>query len=133
MSSLNAIFFAGSLHSSRVILAVAEMLWAISLFWPGETFGRPTYHIMSMVVDEIVWGYVFFCSSMIQWCIVIGNHVSGKIAMWFAAWNSCLWLFVCGSMYLSVYPPPAAISGEAALALAAIWIFLRTNPVLEDE
>ena len=133
LENLRTIFFAGSLHSARVILAVAEMLWAISLFWPGETFGRPTYHIMSMVADEILWGYVFFCSSMIQWCIVVGNNLSGKVAMWFAAWNSSLWLFVCGSMYLSVYPPPAAISGEAALALAAVWIFLRTNPVIEDE
>ncbi len=126
---LHYIFFASNLYSARVILAVAEMLWALSLYWPGETFGRPTYHVMQMVADEIMWAHLFLFSSLMQWSVVLTASFNGRVAMWFAAWNACLWLFVCGSMYLSVYPPPAAISGELSLALAALWIFLRTNPV----
>ena len=126
---LHYIFFASNLYSARVILAVAEMIWAVSLAWPGETFGRPTYHVMQMVTTEEVWAWVFMISSLMQWYVVLRAEFNGKVAMWFAAWNSSLWLFVCGSMYVSVYPPPAAISGEFSLALAALWIFARTNPV----
>ena len=133
MSRLKRIFFASNLYSARIILAVAEMMWAITLWWPGETFGRPTYHVMQMVADEIVWAYVFFASAIVQWCIVMTGGFRGRFAAAFAAWNSCLWIFVCGSMYLSVYPPPAAISGEFSLALASVWILLRTNPKEEDD
>jgi hypothetical protein len=34
-------------------------------------------------------------------------------------------------MLASVYPPPAAIGGEIALALSAFWIWLR--PILQCE
>jgi hypothetical protein len=36
-------------------------------------------------------------------------------------------------MYFSVTPPPAAISGETALAIASIWICIRPLILLRGE
>ena len=38
--------------ATRFILAMAEFLWAAMLWWPGDTFGRPTYAIMARVMPE---------------------------------------------------------------------------------
>lgn len=116
------------LTSVRVLLVIAEFLWALTLYWPGDTFGRPTYNGMAAVASEIEWANVFLASGTLQLWILYRADYHGKFASLFAAWNSVLWLFVCISMYLSVYPPPSAISGEFSLTLGALWVFFRTNP-----
>ena len=113
--------------SIRILLVIAEFLWAITLYWPGDTFGRPTYNGMSDFATEIEWANIFFVSAIIQFLLIYKNDYTTKFSYAFAAWNSVLWLFVCGSMYLSVYPPPAAISGELSLAIGALWVFIRSG------
>lgn len=122
-----SVFFYSDLHAVRFILGLAELLWAITLWWPGDTFIRPTYIGMHNVFSEEWWGLVFFITSMCQFHILIQGQYHTIYPRIFAAWNSALWLFVCMSMYLSVFPPPAAISGESALAAGACWVFLRTG------
>lgn len=114
-----------NLTSSRLLLGMAEMLWAILLLWPGDTFGRPTYNGMSTVMSEEAWALVFALSSVTQFTIVIRRDFHCWPARYFAAWNMVLWCFVVISMLLSVYPPPAAISAEICLAIASVWIWLR--------
>ena len=46
------IAFYSNQHSARFLLALAETFWAISLFWPGDTFTRPTYEVMASVANE---------------------------------------------------------------------------------
>lgn len=48
--------------------------------------------------------------------------VSALSRAYFAAYNALLWVFVVGSMLLSVYPPPAAISAEIVMTCAATWM-----------
>lgn len=125
IDSITSALWDTNLVSSRLLLGIAEMLWAILLFWPGETFGRPTYTIMARVMTEETWALVFALSSVTQLTIVIRRDYHCWQARYFAAWNMVLWVFVVMSMLLSVYPPPAAISAEIALAMAAVWIWAR--------
>lgn len=113
------------LVSSRIVLGIAEFFWFVLLIWPGETFGRPTYNGMAKVMPEEAWALVFAISSITQLTIVVRQDYHCWLARYFAAWNMVLWLFVVISMLLSVYPPPAAISAEITLAMAAVWIWIR--------
>lgn len=125
---LSAAIFDSDLIASRIFLGLAEALWAVSLWWPGESFARPAYGGMSVVMHENAWGLVFALSAVTQLGIVAMGHFAHTYARIFAGWNFVLWAFVCLSMLLAVYPPPAAISGELVLCLAAGWIFAR--PIL---
>lgn len=115
----------------RFLLAVAEVVWAITLAWPGDTFGRPTYTAMSHVMSEEAWALLFAMSGITQFILLYQEDFHSKFSQFFAGWNTVLWWYVCISMYMSVYPPPAAISGELALAIGASWVFIRTGYVLE--
>ena len=122
------VLFDTDLVGVRVTLACAEVLWAITLLWPGDTFSRDTYAIMRSMMSESLWGLLFALTAWTQWSLVIIGDFRCAFARYFAAWNALLWLTVTTTMYISVYPPPAAISGETTLALAACWIF--TSPLL---
>ena len=131
LAAMTRALFDTDLVASRIILAMAEFLWAILLLWPGETFGRPTYKIMSHVMAEEAWGLVFLMSGVAQITIVLSEIFHSMFAKVFAGWNAMLWVYVVASMLLSVYPPPAAISGEMALAVAATWIWIRPYIIYE--
>jgi hypothetical protein len=122
---LAEILFDTDLIGVRVMLTIGEFGWAVALLWPGDTFGRPTYHYMSLVAREEWWGFLFLVTAWCQWNLVLIGDFKCVFARCFAGWNAALWLGVCVSMYYSVYPPPAAISGEMALACGAGWIFVR--------
>jgi hypothetical protein len=122
-----SIIFYSDLHGVRFLLGLAEMLWALTLLWPGETFGRPTYQAMSHVMEENAWGLIFLVSGITQFSILYKGDYHSRFATYFAGWNMALWLYVVTSTYISVSPPPAAISGEAALAIGAGWIWIRSG------
>lgn len=113
------------LIATRISLALGEAFWAVMLLWPGDTFTRPTYKVMSHVMHEEAWGLVLLLSAATQLTIVITNQYHHWFSRLFAAWNAVLWCFLCVSMILSVSPPPAAIGGELALAFAAFWVWVR--------
>lgn len=117
--------FDSDLIATRLLLALAELLWAAMLWWPGDTFGRPTYSHMAHVMSEDAWGLVFALSAVTQITIVAQGHCNRSYARLFAGWNAALWCYVVISMLLSVYPPPAAIAGEIALMCAAGWVWIR--------
>ena len=127
---LISIFFYSDLHATRFTLAAAEFIWSITLLWDGNTFGRPTYSQMSTVMSENAWGLVFLISAITQMGILVRGDFHSRFATYFAGWNAALWLYVTISMYMSVFPPPAAISGGAALALAAGWIWIRSGHII---
>ena len=108
--------FDDKMVNTRIVLALSEFLWAVLLLWPGDTFTRPTYAHMALVISEEAWGVVFAMSAAMQLTIVLQGDFHSRFARYFAAWNAVLWVYVVASMLLSVYPPPAAISGEIVLA-----------------
>lgn len=125
IESLSKALFDSDLVATRITLALAEFMWAVMLFWPGDTFARPTYFVMSQVANEITWALLFSITAAFQVTIVVLRDYGGKFARYFSAWNAVMWVFVVSSMLISVYPPPAAVGGEIALACAAAWIWVR--------
>lgn len=122
---LTRAIFDSDLISTRLTLAMAELCWCLMLLWPGDTFDRPTYTLMSSVASEWTWALIFGITSFLQFTIVLQDDFHSTWPRLFATWNAGLWAFVVGSMMLSVYPPLAAIGGEAALVVAALWIWAR--------
>ena len=125
LSGMSRALFDSDLIASRLALFLAEALWAIMLFWPGDTFDRPTYSEMAKVAPELVWATAFGISAVLQISIVIYDQYDRTWAHVFAAWNALLWWASIALMLAGVYPPPAAIGGEAALAVSALWIAVR--------
>lgn len=125
VEAISEAFFESDLIATRLTLVLSEFLWAFMLAWPGHVFARPTYHHMSLFAPEMVWSAIFFLSALGQLYIVYSRRFHSAFARNFAFWNATLWSFVVISMLMSVYPPPAAIAGEIALACAATWIWLR--------
>lgn len=124
---ISHLVFFSDLHSARFLLFLAEFFWCISLAWPGVTFDRPTYTIMAKIGPEEAWATVFGLSAFIQIYLILIQNYFSKAAQIFSAWNAFFWSFVVISMYNSVTPPPAAISGELALSIAAAWVFVRSG------
>lgn len=125
VNGMSRALFDSDLIATRLALFLAEALWAVMLFWPGDTFARPTYGLMGTVADELVWAVAFGVSSILQLGIVVYAQCRSPWARVFAAWNAVLWAGTVGLMLASVYPPPAAIGGELALAVSAVWIAVR--------
>lgn len=119
------LIFDTDLIGTRFTLGLAELIWAATLFWPGNTFDRPTYDVMAHLFSEQIWGLIFLLSGVTQLTIAISGNIQHWFSRLFAGWNAVLWIYVVVAMYFSVYPPPAAISGETALAIASLWIWVR--------
>lgn len=125
LNSLSRALWDSDLITTRITLGLGELFWAVMLFWAGDTFSRPTYAHMAYIMNEELWGFVFLASSIVQIGIVLSEQFHTPFARVFAGWNALLWFFIVTSMLLSVYPPPAAIGGEIALAIVSVWIWLR--------
>lgn len=125
VNGMTRALFDSDLIATRLCLFLAEALWAIMLFWPGDTFDRPTYSEMGKVASELWWACAFGISAVLQLSIVIYAQCQALWARAFAVWNALLWGISVGLMLAGVYPPPAAIGGEAALAVSAVWIAVR--------
>ena len=123
--NLHIAFWNTDLVHSRFTLAIAEFMWALMLFWVGDSFARPTYSHMAAIMSEEWWATLFFVSGCFQVYIIVARCFDAYWAWLFAAFNFLLWSYTVWSMLASVYPPPAAIGGEIALTLSAFWIWFR--------
>lgn len=119
------LLFKADLINTMFILGIAELIWAISLFWPGNTFDSPVYGLMSSISNEEIWALIFLLSGVTQITIAMHNCVDHWFSRLFAGWNAALWVYIVIAGYASIYPPPSNISGDAALALASVWIWVR--------
>jgi len=119
--------FDSDMVMTRVLLACSELVWFGLLIYPSDAalFDRPTYKMMSHVMGQEAWAALFLITGVLQLTIVAQEDFHGQFARYFAAWNACLWVFVVGSCFLSISPPPAAMSGEIILAVVAFWVWLR--------
>ena len=125
LGGMSRALFDSDLIATRLALFMAEACWALMLFWPGDTFTRPTYGLMNLLANEMVWACVFSVSAVLQLLIVVYEWCRTGWAQVFAVWNAVLWVATIGLMLASVYPPPAAVGGEIALMVSAVWIAVR--------
>ena len=133
LDGMSRALFDSDLIASRLALFLAEALWAVMLFWPGDTFDRPTYSEMAKIAPELCWAAAFGLSAALQICIVIYRQCERPWAHAFACWNAMLWCSSVVLMFRGVYPPPAAIGGEVALAVSALWIAIRPSILQKGE
>lgn len=112
------------LVASRFILAIAEFIWAIMLFLPGNTFPENKVPHLAYL-PEYVWGSIFLFSGLVQLGIVLYEHIRTNFARIFAMFNAFLWIYLVLSILIDSYPPIVGIAGEITLMLTAAWIWLR--------
>lgn len=122
---LRCLFWTTDITPIRFFIACSSVLWGILLFWPGDTFSRPTYFIMAKFASENMWAGLFSLSGFIG-LMSIFYDVKHKISLiGEALLGVTLWSSSCIAMLLSVYPPPAAISAEVVAAISSWWILVR--------
>lgn len=122
---MTAVLFERDMAGLRFMLGMGEFFWGIGLLWPGDSFARPTYALMSHVMSEEAWGFLFLLSAATQWTIVVLADFESRFSNYFASWNAVLWGGVMFCCFGSVYPPPAAMGGDLACAFGAIWLAIR--------
>lgn len=125
ITAFSKLIWDSDLIASRFTLALSEFLWASMLLWPGDSFERPVYHNLKYFAIEELWGSIFLITGILQLSIVFSKDLHSTFARIFSAYNAFLWLFVIGGIVVSVFPPPAALGGEMALTVTAVWIWLR--------
>lgn len=123
--TLSKAFWDTDLVASRLTLSASSFFWAVMLLWPGSSFDRDVYYQMGNILSENMWGFIFLATSAIQFMIIAKGDYCSALSRIFAGFSAALWTYIVLSMLISVYPPPAAIGGEIALSLSALWIWAR--------
>jgi hypothetical protein len=108
-----------------MFIAMASLMWALLLFWPGDTFTRPTYTLMSHFGSEHVWGTLFLIQGVSGISTVLLKLKNTLLIVLDCILGCILWTGSCVAMILSVNPPPAAISAEIIAAWFSWWLLLR--------
>lgn len=127
MDKIKNILLYNDLSTIRLFLAMSSIVWGILLFWQGDTFARPTYHVMGLIADELVWGGLFFIQGIVALYSLITEKETELVFFIDALLGCVLWTGSCIAMLMSVYPPPAAISAEITAAISSWWILVRYN------
>ena len=133
LTRLRYIILCSSMKSVRFTIAVSSLIFAILLWWPGTLFtpARGTYRLMSEIADENVWGLVFFIHAIASLYTLLFNRycrigfvldaLLGAV-VWTVATVAC---FASHWKYGTTYAPPAAMSAEVGVLLAAWWYLAR--------
>ena len=125
MRSIIYILKHSDLMFSRLCLSFSSMLWAVMLFWPGDTFERPTYSMMGEILPEHSWAILFVIHSLTSIYSLDKNKINSITLFFEGILGSLIWTSSCFFMLLSVYPPPAAIAAEIVMAFTSWWILIR--------
>lgn len=118
---IGELIFDSDFIGTRLTLAVAELIWAITLLCPGDSLSNPAYSWMKSIAAEEVWGLVFLLTAWAQWSLLLIGDFTCHPTRVFAGWNAVLWVVIAAGSF----PPPTTISVEIALALSAVWIWVN--------
>lgn len=129
---LLVVLWASDLLAVRLMLSVSAVFWSGFLFWPGSTFDDPAYTIMADVMGESAWATLFLATGLMQGTVLLVGCYHSKLCVLFAAIQAGLWLFTPIALALSGFLS-ASISGNCALALAAVWVYLRSGYMTAGE
>ena len=123
--NMHRIFWKGDTEVFRMFMALASLTWSFLLFWPGDTFARPTYKLMAEFGTEHVWAVLFLIQGLAGLFSLLYNCKKICILVLDSILGCILWTGSCVAMLLSVYPPPAAISAEIIVAWFSWWLLIR--------
>lgn len=117
----------------RLLLAVASIVWAILLLWPGDLFApdRQAYALMSRIAPEETWGVLFGVQGTLA-LVVWWMDLRHRLLVFLDGFvGSLLWTVAIFSGMLSQYSatqpysPPDAMSAGLTLMLASWWNLIR--------
>lgn len=123
--NLHRIFWKSNTESIQMFISLASLIWAFLLFWPGDTFSRPTYKLMEEFGSEHVWATLFLIQGVVGMIVLLLKCKKVYLIVLDSILGCILWTGSCVAMILSVYPPPAAISAEIVTAWFSWWLLLR--------
>lgn len=107
------------------IFVFADLVWAITLLWPGDVFVSDTYSLMSRLMTPLGWSMAFMVGA------------SSRVLFWYfrklhpyfflvAGYDALLWISSTLSVIIAVYPPPPSVaSANIILTLMAVWMWIR--------
>lgn len=121
---------------TRAMLAMAALLWAVMLAYPGDTFTRPVYRYMAEVAGtnaELKWTIAW----AIYGALLMVTIFSSKPRPWWALVVNSMGVMLTSSSVISVFltlttPLPASIAPDIVMAAAAAWVLVRTHVNSEE-
>jgi len=109
----------------RLVLTINSLVWATLLLLPGSTFERLPYVNMAAIMSETAWSFAFLFLAVLQ----LGDlFLANKFEAFTILLSTVVALFyttVTMLILLALHPPTAALAGQIALAIGAIWISVR--------
>lgn len=145
---INRILVHDSMDITRLGLILGSAFWGFQLLLPAQLFptaaqiaahtGRTTYALMAVIAPETVWGVLFLVQSVCA-AYALFSGTRDKATLFFDAVLGCLlWTASTTACYVAYWPmdkpfleaaaayvPPAAMSGEAIMALYSWWHMVR--------
>lgn len=116
---------------TRGSLALAASVWVVILILPGNTFSAPAYSYIREVFGsnaETVWAVMWMLYALLMWWRLFSSSGGAVIGIAVNAFGCALFWTVLASLFLArIDPVPGALAPNAALALAAAWVLVRTN------
>lgn len=130
---LDDIIWRTDMTSVRLSIVLGSIFWAILLMWPGQLFtpSRTTYRLMSEIASENIWALAFLVHASCALTTLFTDIRNKFLFFGDAIWGSILWTsatiacFASHWQYGKEYAPPAAMSAELALMLAAWWWVIK--------
>lgn len=116
---------------TRLFLVMAAALWVIALAIPGDSFTRPTFAYMSAIVGphaEMKWLAAFAIYALTGAWRIFSSAPGRVSSLVINALGVALFSAVAFSVAtLPGVPFPAGSAAHVAIALAAMWVLVRTH------
>lgn len=137
MKALAKTLLDSQMTTTRLVLALSSLTWAMLLLLPGELFvGRQTYAVMALIANENVWGSLFLVHGVFA-IYTLASNTANRVTLCLDGFLGCvLWTASTASCFyahwphsasvwesLAAYRPPAAMSAELWLSVAS-WVHL---------
>jgi len=116
---------------TRFFLGIVALLWVAGLLVPGDSFSRPTFEYMRDMAGadaEQKWTVAFAIYGVVNMFLVF-HHVRFRgVALIVNSVGVVLFASVAFAVAtLSGEPFPAGAAAHCGVALAAIWVLVRTH------
>jgi hypothetical protein len=116
---------------TRFFLGITALLWALALIMPGDSFSRPTFAYMSMLAGdnaEEKWTAAFALYAVLDIWLVFYYVRTKYVSFLVNVFGVLLFTSVAYAVgTLSGEPFPAGVAAHCGVALAAVWVLIRTH------
>lgn len=113
---------------TRFHLFIAASLWALALSLPGDSFARPTFAYMAAIAPEAWWTAAFAIYAVVTFIRIFTDWNGHATALIINAVGATLFCAVAFAVITLPGPNfPAGSAAHCALALASIWVLIRTH------